>query len=610
MSVATQEGALELRASLALAAQEGDDGKGRITALAYSGGVITVPGLGRVVVDLSGMELPSQVKLCADHTSALEGIVGHASGQVRDNKLYVEGALTDATEAGQRVLALARDGVEFEASIGARVRSRRYVRKGDTVNVNGRTIKAEEPFHLVEKSKLHEVSIVAFGADENTSVTIAANGGSEMGEERTVVEEIREQEAAETERINAIRELCEDHQGIEAKAIKEGWDVTRTEVEVLRASRPKASPIYPSRRDAGPDVLAAAVLMHAGMPTLVESEYGEHTAQRAEDARLGSLMEFCKAALQMEGVEEPAGRNEMIRAAFSTASLPVALGDAANKVLLNAYREAPASWAGFAKTVDANDFKDTNAIRPSWTGSVEQVPEDGELHHGSLSEAVTTFNVDTFGKILRVTRKMVINDDMGFLNDTAAAYGRMARRGLNDLVWSTIMANAGDFFHADNGNLLTGAGSALDAGSLGSAVSYMRAQRDAENNDLDITPAVLATPPELEVTARALLESAELQAAEGDPTGNALKGVAKLAVESRLSNTAKFSNASLTAWYLFAGPQDASVIVAFLRGQRTPTVEFFGLDHDVNTLGVSWRVYFDYGAALNDPRAAVKSDGA
>jgi hypothetical protein len=51
------------------------------------------------------------------------------------------------------------------------------------------------------------------------------------------------------------------------------------------------------------------------------------------------------------------------------------------------------------------------------------------------------------------------------------------------------------------------------------------------------------------------------------------------------------------------------MIVAFLQGQQTPTVEFFGLDAEVHKLAVSWRVYFDYGAALSDFRAAYKAKG-
>ena len=52
----------------------------------------------------------------------------------------------------------------------------------------------------------------------------------------TTADQIRAAALAETSRIAAIRKLCSaQHAEIEAKAIGEGWDATRTELEVLRA---------------------------------------------------------------------------------------------------------------------------------------------------------------------------------------------------------------------------------------------------------------------------------------------------------------------------------------------------------------------------------------
>ena len=53
--------------------------------------------------------------------------------------------------------------------------------------------------------------------------------------------DMRQAAAAETRRIAAIRKLCAgEHAEIEAKAIDEGWDLPRCELEVLRTSRPSA----------------------------------------------------------------------------------------------------------------------------------------------------------------------------------------------------------------------------------------------------------------------------------------------------------------------------------------------------------------------------------
>lgn len=93
-------------------------------------------------------------------------------------------------------------------------------------------------------------------------------------------------------------------------------------------------------------------------------------------------------------------------------------------------------------------------------------------------------------------------------------------------------------------------------------------------------------------------------------TVNPLRQAVTLQVDPRLSNTVKFkSKASSKHWYLFAAPINAPMVAAFLQGKQEPTVEFYGLTQDVNTLAVSWRVYHDFGAALVDPRAAVRSKG-
>jgi hypothetical protein len=197
-------------------------------------------------------------------------------------------------------------------------------------------------------------------------------------------------------------------------------------------------------------------------------------------------------------------------------------------------------------------------------------------------------------------------------NDTAQAFGRTVARRLSDLVYTVLLANGGSFFAAGNSNYFDGAATNLQASSLATAVAMMRAQTDADGAVLDIAPKTLLVPPELEVTAKGLLQSDFIQltdsAAAGAPTGNVRKNALALEVEPRLSSAA-FTGYSVLAWYLFASQTDAPMIVSFLNGAESPTVEFFGLDADLNTLGVSWRVYHDFGAALADPKAAVKSKG-
>ena len=73
-------------------------------------------------------------------------------------------------------------------------------------------------------------------APSATPDTVNASAESESDP----VTDMRRRIATETRRIEAIQKLCAGkHADIEAKAIEEGWDETKTELHLLRASRPQ-----------------------------------------------------------------------------------------------------------------------------------------------------------------------------------------------------------------------------------------------------------------------------------------------------------------------------------------------------------------------------------
>jgi hypothetical protein len=587
-----------------------------VSIVAYTGGLMVVPGWGPVAIELGGIDASAeQVSILADHNASLAGIVGHGKAVVANGKLLVQGTITPSTDAARQVVDLAKGGFRFQASVGVAPLEYERVRAGELVEVNGRAVKAPASgFTLVRAGVLREVSIVAIGADAGTSVSIAATRNQEKGmstTETTTAEQIRAEALAESNRINGIRRACGGRHGnIEAKAIAEGWDAQRAELEVLRASRTFTISSHQRATPASRTVLEAAILAHMHCDHLAEKHLGADAAQQARDLRATNLVDLCRAALLIDGQDAPHGREGLIRAALSTYSLPVALGDAANKVLFEAYTESPATWQAFAAVKSANDFKDHTGIRISDSGDLTELPPGGEIKHGSIAESTYKYSIGTFAKSLGIDRRDIINDDLTLFDDTARSLGRSAMRSLSDLVYKVLLANAGPFFVAGNGNYDVGAGTALASASLATGIARMMAQRDAEKRDLDIRPGTLLVPPELQQTAKELLLSDFIQRANNDvPTGNALKNALDLEVESRLSNSDRFTGTSAKAWYLFASPADAAIIVAFLQGKQSPTIEFFGFDADPNVLAATWRVYFDYGAALADHRAAYKAKG-
>lgn len=599
----------------------------RVSIVAYSGGVMTVPGWGPVAIELAGLDASGQIALLADHDATVGGVVGHGTAEVCDGRVIVTGVVSGTGNAARQIMELTAGGFEFQASVGVQPIEYTRVRPGEKVEVNGRVLSSRNGFTLIRKGRLKEVSITALGADSNTSVAIAA-----MRRKSTMNTDVQQQvdeqaiRADERERLQAIEATCSPPTGgwreaqarvdeLKAAAIagELAIDDLSTEVlKILRESRPK---IQSTHYHSEPTVTATATLEAAlfkrlGKAGLGEKMLGALAMEHGDRLKANHAMDLCRTALLLDHQDVPHGREEMVRAALSTYSLPTALGNVANKLLTEAYQDAPTTWRDFCAVRSVNDFKVHSAIRPSWTGSLQQLPPGGEIKHSSVAEAVVRYQVDTFAKMLSIDRRDIINDDLGMLDETARAFGGAAMRKLSDLVYEVLLGNADNFFGAANGNLLEGVDTVLSIESLGRAIAAMLTQRDAEGNDLDLRPATLLVPPELQALAKAVLESEFVAAAANLPTGNSMRQVVGLQVEPRLSNTIKYgAAASKKAWYLFASPIAAPMVVGFLQGKLTPTVEFFGLDQDVNRLAVSWRVYHDFGAALCDPRAGVRATG-
>ncbi len=604
----------------------GKDARPKISVVAYTGRIMRVPGWGDIAIDLAGLEAGGQVPLLADHNASVGSVVGHGEPAVANGRLMVAGVVSGAGEPARHVVEMARGGFQFQASVGVAPSEHERVKPNQSVEVNGRSLSSPSGFTLVRKGRLREVSITPLGADAETSVAIAA---SRQG--RTNMADIAHEDqirADERDRLKEIELTCRPMgdkdwgpqqkrvDDMKAKVVAGDMSVDELRagvLEVLRASRPKYSGVMHGGESGSiprSRVIEAAILKRAGFAALAEKVLGPACMEAADDLRVAHTLDLCRAALQHEGIDAPADREGMVRASLTTHTLTEALGAAVNKVLLDGYQESPATWRSFAGVRSVPDFKTATAIRPSFTGSMQQIPPGGEFKHGGADEATTQYKVDTYGKMFSIDRRDLINDDLSLFDSVARAMGQAAMRKLSDLVYDTLLTNAGAFFSAGNGNYITGADTNLSTDGLSKAITAMLTQRDAEGNDLDLRPTRLVVPPELQTVARAVLESEYIAAQTNLPTGNSLRNAVGLEVEPRLSNTKKYgTKASTKHWYLFAAPAASPIIVGFLNGQQTPTVEFFGLDQTVNKLAVSWRVYFDFGAALCDPRAAVRSKG-
>ena len=426
-------------------------------------------------------------------------------------------------------------------------------------------------------------------------------------------EKLAEIKAEAQDKIRALKSKAGEHEYTGVKFQFEATPIiAQTHLACIRATYPQGPTIHSSTRDLQMDqkTIEASLLLRTGREVLAVKSYGERACEAASKANLTSLVDVCKAAIHASMRDIPTGGNEaIIKAAFSNTDLPNILSNVTGKTLVEAYQETTSSWRLLAAIKPAANFKEQKGTRPSSIENLAELGAAGEIKHGVLSEEGNyPWSISTFARMLGVTRKDIINDDLGFFDTISPALGTAAGRTLNDTFWEVWMTGAGSFWHANNANLTT-TGSALSITGLAKGILLMRKQVDKNGNSIEVNPVSLVVPPELELTARPLINSSTLVGGStAGPVDNPMFGVVKnLIVEPRLSNTS-FTNNSLTAWYLNGPIAAESIIVGFLNGMQSPTIEIE--QADFNKLGVQMRVVFDFGVALADPRGAVKATGA
>jgi len=437
------------------------------------------------------------------------------------------------------------------------------------------------------------------------------------------VAEMRARAAAEHQRINAVRKVCGDrHADICARAIAEGWDVTRTELEVLRADRPKAPAAHVPDNSMTATMLEAACMLTGGMRgDDVAAAYGQQavdTADRRFKGGLG-LQELLLEAAWANGYD---GRNfrdsrsvlrfafgQNISAGFSTVDIGGILSNVANKFLLEGFFSVERVWRNICAIRNVQDFKTVTSYRLIGKDQYEIVAPGGELKHGTLGEEKYTNKADTYGLMLTIDRRDIINDDLGAITTVPRKLGRGSGLKINDVFWATFLNNAA-FFTVGNKNYLVGADTALSVDGLTKAEVAFLDQTDGDGKPIGVMPQVLLVPTALSAMATMLFKSLEIRDNTGNKTyttANPHQGKFRVEVSRYLSN-GQYDGSSSKAWYLLADPNDLPVIeVAFLNGQESPTIET--AEADFNVLGMKMRGFHDFGVSLQDPRSSVKAKG-
>ncbi|MFZ1414943.1 MAG: prohead protease/major capsid protein fusion protein, partial [Defluviicoccus sp.] len=224
---------------------------------------------------------------------------------------------------------------------------------------------------------------------------------------------------------------------------------------------------------------------HAAVETALLHRFDPHRyalTEPARDWRGYSLIEMARTFLNGEGVRvRGLSRDEIAtRALHTTSDFPHILAAVTNKTLRDAYEAAPRTFQPIARRATAADFKEMHRVQLGEAPQLEKVNETGEFKRGTIGEGKERYRVETWGKVIGITRQVIINDDLDAFTRVPSLFGTAAATLESDVVWGIVtsnpaMADGVALFHANHKNL-TGTGTALDVANLGKARTAMAKQ--------------------------------------------------------------------------------------------------------------------------------------
>ena len=475
----------------------------------------------------------------------------------------------------------------------------------------------------------HELSLVPIPADHAAQVRdMEMLGELNTDKEPIQMDETREMDAAPVEvasapapvdNTQAIRAAVEaDRQ--RAQEIRScfraaGLDGAKAEELVnagtsIEEARKQAIDALAAQQAAAPTIQHVAVTEDASdkrqacLEAALEARLGHREWDDAASAeRSMSLMDLARHQCERRGLNLTGMSKSEIayRAMHSTSDFPLLLSNIARKSLMAGYDAEEQTWRPLARQRNLPDFKSSTELMVAGQLIPEEIAEGGEYKAATIKEADTSWNLKTYAKKIKVTRQLIINDDLDALGRIPGMIGRGMSLLESNVMWNLLTSNPtmGEdgvaLFHADHDNQGTGA---IGETALSDARQALRTQSDLAGNRVNLRPRYLVVPTALETAAQKQLTSVVANTT-GDV--NIFAGSLGIIVEPRLDD------ASSTVYYVTADPAQVNMLVyGYLEGEAGPQVY---TEDERDPDGTCIYARLDFGASVLDHRGFYKSTG-
>lgn len=619
---------------------ERDETTAKCRGVAYSGGIVLYYGE-NFIVDLNGVEIADQIPILYNHQNTPAYRLGVATISNNGKQLTFDGEIDKESEIGRWLTSVGKKW-KWQVSIGFNVAygDYKYVDESTKAEVNGVEV---SNCLIAVKSKLREISLVAVGADDKTSMEISMSldkymkFGAEtqpkqekeketMADENktTTVETPKNPEVpavnfdakfAELEnKFNAkLGEFEKKNATIEAENIK-----LKNENETLKKNAERPAPMlnFGNTEVSANDVLENALAPAFGVKIDKDCAAADVAAKKFKGGI--SIKDAVFLAAKACGYASDIMRTDgdifealnTIKLGFTNINLPLVLGNLINKRIKDGFTYVESVWREIAEIISVNDFRDVYTCRLTAGGEFEEIPAGGKIPMGGpIEEEYYSVRAKTYGMRFALDRQTIRNDATNDISGKAFQFGRKGALKINDIFWRIFLDNS-NFFKTANNNIVASAGE-LSISSLSNLIAKFDAQVDKNGAPIGLDASILLVPPALETIAYHLYNDREIRNTTANKeyfTTNPHAGKFRPVKSRYLANT-KYTGASDDDYYLLASPAALPVIqLAFLDGKDTPYVESSAAEFD--TLGIVWRGYFDFGATLANPQGGVKGDKA
>ena len=114
----------------------------------------------------------------------------------------------------------------------------------------------------------------------------------------------------------------------------------------------------------------------------------------------------------------------------SRSDAPIILGATVNTLVMRAYEYRTSPWREYVNVGEVPDFRDVDYINIYTEDQLDRIIEGEPYPEGRFrEEAAPRFRVHKYGKMLKITYEMIIDDNLRMIRSLAENYGRLAESG-------------------------------------------------------------------------------------------------------------------------------------------------------------------------------------